>query len=357
MISAEKSTAATVLVAAAAVLFISCFISCRSGDTVTDTRFFLGTACSITVYERGHKKALDNAFGRVGNIEEKMSVNLESSEVSEINRNAGERPVQVSADTFLVIEEALKTAEMSGGALDITVGPLVEAWGIGTENAQVPSEGEIRRLLSLVDYRLVELDHENLSVFLEEKGMRIDLGAAAKGYAADEAVKVLEQEGVPQGIIDFGGNIRVFGSKPGEEPWRVGIQKPGSGRGAYFGIVSGGGMAVVSSGTYERYFEAGGVRYHHILDPATGYPVRNGLTGTTVVSPEGLQADALSTAVFALGLERGYRFLQSLDGAGGIFVTRNKEVVLTPNFRDRFVLTDDSYSVVDLEAASGGSGR
>jgi len=309
------------------------------------------------VYEREHKQALDTAFDRVGKIEKKMSVNLESSEVSEINRNAGERPVQVSADTFFVIEEALKTAEMSSGSLDITVGPLVEAWGIGTENAQVPSEAEIRRLLSLTDYRLVALDHENRSVFLEEKGMRIDLGAVAKGYAADEAVKVLNREGVSRGIIDFGGNIRVFGSKPGEEPWRVGIQKPDSGRGTYFGIVSGRGMSVVSSGTYERYFESRGVRYHHILDPETGYPVRNGLTGTTVLSPEGLQADALSTAVFALGLKEGFRFLDSLDGAEGIFVTRDKEVVLTTNLRDRFVLTDNSYSVVDLEAASGDSGR
>jgi FAD:protein FMN transferase len=326
------------------------FISCRSGDAVTDTRFFLGTACTITVYSGGHQKAVDHAFIRVEEIEEMMSVNIESSEVSEINRNAGMHPVEVAADTFAVIEEALEAAKLSGGALDITVGPLVEAWGIGSESAQIPPDAEIDRLLSLVDYKYLVLDRKERTVFLEKKGMRIDLGAVAKGYAADAAEEVLKKEGVDRGIIDFGGNIRVFGSKP-KEPWRVGIQKPGGTRGEYFGIISGGEMAVVSSGTYERYFEAGGVRYHHILDPETGYPVQNSLVSATVVAPDALRADALSTAVFAMGLEEGFRLLITLPGAEGIFVTGEMNVVLTPDLEDRFVLTDKRYTLTSRRTA------
>lgn len=329
-----------ILAGAAAV-----FISCRSGDAVIETRFFLGTACNITVYSGGHKTAVDHAFMRVEEIEDRMSVNIESSEVSEINRNAGMHPVKVSADTFFVIEEALETSKLSGGALDITVGPLVETWSIGSESAHIPVDAEIIGLLSLVDYTQVVIDRIKQTVFLEKKGMRIDLGAVAKGYAADAAEKILKKEGVERGIIDFGGNIRVFGSKPKEEPWRVGIQKPDSMRGEYFGIISGGEMSVVSSGTYERYFEAGGVRYHHILDPETGYPVQNDLASATVVASEGLRADALSTAVFVMGLEEGFRLLKTISDAEGIFITEDMKAVLTPGLEDRFVLTDKSYTI------------
>ncbi|MFP4562002.1 MAG: FAD:protein FMN transferase [Spirochaetia bacterium] len=311
-----------------------------------ETRFLLGTTCNITIFGRNPDTAFEEVFGRIEEIESRMSVNISDSEVSRINRTAGKRPIEVSEDTLYVIQRGLKVSRLSGGAFDITVGPLVNLWGIGTEDARVPGDDEIESLLPLVDYRKVHVNEAERTVFLEEPGMRIDLGGVAKGYAADEAVRILKRLGVSRGIIDFGGNIELFGEKPGREPWRIGIQKPDADRGSYVGIAEVGEVAVVSSGSYERYFIEGGTRYHHILKPSTGYPVRNSLESVSVVYPGSTEADALSTAAFSLGLEEGMALIESLENAEGIFLTRNEEIILTPGLSRAFEMTQTEYSLV-----------
>jgi FAD:protein FMN transferase len=324
--------------------------SCTANGPKTETAFLLGTTCSVTLFSGYPNSLFEDVFTRVREIERKMSVTVPASEVSEINRNAGVKAVSVSDETYGLIEEALRIAGETQGALDITVGPLVGEWGIGTDGAHVPSEQTVETLLSLVDCNKVELDSRAKTVFLPKKGMKIDLGAIAKGFAADEAVRLLRDAEVARGIIDFGGNIVVFGRKQGKDPWRVGIQQPDDSRGKYFGIVQLEQGAVVSSGTYERYFVRDGIRYHHILDPAVGYPVRNGLESVSIVAQTGTHADGYSTAVFVMGLEKGFSFVTEKRELEAVFVTKDKEVYVTEGLREHYVQSGADYPVTSYEA-------
>ncbi|MDR3130346.1 MAG: FAD:protein FMN transferase [Treponema sp.] len=315
---------------------------CRKGPP-SQSEFVLGTVCSVSLYEQGRAEAYREIFGRFREIESRMSVTLPGTELERINANAGGAPVAVHPDVFEVIEAALRYAELSGGAFDPTVGPLVSLWGIGGDNARLPSQEEIEGLLPLVNWRDVELDREGLTVFLKRPGMALDLGAIAKGYAADEAAKILLKHRIKRAIIDLGGNILVYGEKRDRGAWRVGIQNPLDSRGAYIGIMEVRDQTVVTSGVYERFFESGGARYHHILSPADGYPVRNGLLSVSIVTGRSVDADALSTAVFVLGYERGKVLVESLEGAGAVFIFEDKSIRVCGEAG--FILTDESYRV------------
>jgi thiamine biosynthesis lipoprotein len=282
-------------------------------------------------------------FDRFREIESRMSVTLPGTEVDRINANAGIGPVAVHADVFEVLELAVRYAGLSGGAFDPTVGPLVSLWNIGGEEPRLPPQEEIEALLPLINWRDLELDREGSTVFLKKPGMALDLGAIAKGYAADEAAKLLRKNRIKRAIIDLGGNILVYGEKRDKSPWRVGIQNPLDGRGAYIGIVEIRDQTVVTSGVYERCFEAAGVRYHHILSPAGGYPVRNGLLSVSIVTRRSVDADALSTAVFVLGYERGKALVESLEGTGAVFIFEDRSIRICGGAD--FTLTDDSYRI------------
>ncbi len=299
----------------------------------------LGTSCTITIYGGYSEAALDASFARIAQIEQRMTVNREDSEVVRVNREAGKRPVQVSADTFAVISRGLEISRAGNGAFDITVGPLVKLWGIGTAAARVPSAAEIRRALALVDWRGVTLSQADSSVFLERKGMALDLGAIAKGYAADDAVRILREHGVNSALVDLGGNVLTLGAKPDRSPWKIGVQNPEEPRGTHIGIVDVGETAVVTSGSYERFFEAGGRRYHHLLDTTTGAPVDNGLTAVMIISASSTTADGWSTLAFALGLERGRAMVEGSKGeVEALFITKARDVFVTPGLRKRFRL-------------------
>jgi FAD:protein FMN transferase len=294
--------------------------SCSGRAEPSRTEFVLGTVCSITLYEQGKPAVYNDIFSRLRDIEDRMSVNLPDTDVARINAAAGIAPVQVHDDVFEVIRQSLHYAEISGGAFDPTVGPLVSLWGIGGENPRVPKQAEIDSALALVNWRDVELDRERCSVFLRRPGMALDLGAIAKGYAADEAAAIIRKAGLKRAIIDLGGNILAYGEKRDRTPWKVGIQNPLEDRGDYFGIISGPERSFVTSGIYEKYFDSDGVRYHHIFSPADGYPARNGLMSVTIIAKYSIDADALSTAVFVLGYEKGRALVESLEGTEAVFV-------------------------------------
>jgi thiamine biosynthesis lipoprotein len=303
----------------------------------------LGTVCTVSLYGGGTEAALDAVFARLHQIEDRMSAERETSEVSAVNRAAGSRPVKVSEDTFFVIAKGLERSRAGGGLFDITVGPLVKLWGIGTERARVPPAQEIRRAREKINYRRVRLDEKALTVSLEDAGMALDLGGIAKGYASDEALRVLGERGVAHAIINLGGNIQTVGVKPDGSPWRIGIQDPEKPRGEPLGVVKVGQMAVVTSGVYERYFISNGVRYHHIMDPRTGFPARSGLLSATVVAEKGIMADGSTSLSFILGLEAGRRYIESTPGLEAIFVTENHEIYVTPRLRSVFTLTSPDY--------------
>ena len=213
---------------------------------------------------------------------------------------------------------------------------MVNLWGIGGENPRIPSQQEISAIRHLVDFREIRLDTEGGEVSLNQPGMQLDLGGIAKGWIADDIADYLEANGARHVLINLGGNVRLLGGKPDGQPFRIGMQDPFDGRGNYLGVFTVEEGSIVSSGVYERYFEADGVRYHHILDTESGFPVDNGLAAVTVLSDFSMDGDALSTALFALGLEAGLELVMTLDRVEAAFVTMERDIVLTPGAAEVF---------------------
>ena len=317
------------------------FFSSCSRQESSRIELALGTVCAVSLFDNGQKSVYNDIFSRIREIENLMSVNIPSSDVSRINAAAGIEPVIVHEDVFKVIERAKYFAFLSGGAFDPSVGPIVSLWGIGGEDQRVPSQDEIDHALPLVNYRYIELDSEKRGVFLTQSGMALDLGAIAKGYAADEAAVIARRAGVKRAKIDLGGNIILIGTKKDKTPWRVGVQNPAQGRGSVLGILQVTEKTIVTSGVYERFFEEDGIRYHHIFDPSTGKPVKNNLLSVTLITDVSMDADALSTAVFVMGYEAGGKLLELFPGTEAVFVFEDKSVKTTQGVN--FTLTDRTY--------------
>jgi thiamine biosynthesis lipoprotein len=293
------------------------------------------------LFDQAKGSVYQAVFSRLREIESRMSLNLPDTDLVRVNTAAGFAPVNVHDDVFEVIQRALYYAEISGGAFDPTVGPLVGLWGIGGDYPRVPSQEKIYAVLPLINWRDIELDQEAKSVFLKRRGMAIDLGAIAKGYAADEAAAIIRKAGIKRAIIDLGGNILILGKKRDNSPWMVGLQDPREERGIYLGIITGTEQAYVTSGDYEKFFESGGIRYHHIMSPFNGYPARNGLLGVTIVTRSSIDADALSTAIFVLGYEKGRALIESLEGTEAVFVFDGNSVRKTEGVN--FMLANKNY--------------
>jgi thiamine biosynthesis lipoprotein len=327
------------------LLLILILASCMRSEP-SRTELALGTICTITLFDQAKDGIYKDIFNRIHEIENLMSVNIADSDVSRINEASGIAPVRVHEDVFKVIERAVYFAQASDGAFEPTVEPLVYLWDIGGDAPRIPSRIEIMITLPLVNWRDIELDAENKTVFLKRKGMGLDLGAIAKGYAADEAAAILKTRGIKRAIIDLGGNIIVCGEKKDKSPWRVGIQNPDGERGAYLGVLQiapGTERTVVTSGVNERYFIQDGKRWHHIFSPATGYPADNGLLSVTVIAANSMDADALSTAAFVLGWEKGLALLESFPGTEAVFVF--EDLIVRATDGAEFILTDNSFQI------------
>ena len=354
-----------------AVFFNSCSKTNNASYPDAQIELALGTVCIINLYAGGKDTVYSSIFSRIQEINRTMSVHKSEfqhmfdeatslqpaasslvSGIAAINEQAGIRPVRVRSDIIDVLEKALYYAELSDGAFDPTVGPLVNLWGIGTDDERLPSENEIDETLKLVNWRDVIINREESTVFLQREGMAIDLGAIAKGYAADEAVRIAREAGVRSGVIDLGGNISVIGlrtDKGATRHWRIGVQDPLSDRGGYVGVLIVSDTNVVTSGVYERYFLQDGKRYHHIFSTETGYPVDNGLLSVTIVTEESIVADALSTVVFALGLERGKALVDASPGVEAVFILNDKSIIITDGLKNIFSFESDEYTLVSLQ--------
>jgi thiamine biosynthesis lipoprotein len=323
---------------------------CRSaGEPTTGTEQLLGTIIRISIHDGDYgQEDLEAVFERVAEIEARMSTSEEdydTTELLEVNRAAGDRPVQVSEDTFAVLERALEFSRATRGAFDVTIWPLVRLWDIGSGGESVPDDEAIERARALVDYSELELDPGSESVYLPRDGMGVDVGAIAKGYAADEAERILRDRGVEHALLDFGGNILLIGNKPDGSDWRIGVQRPDATRSEFIGVVRAANQTVVTSGPYERFFVEDGVRYHHILNPDTGYPARNGLQQVTIIADRSMDADAVSTATYVLGLSAGLDYVESVEGVEAIFVTEERHVYMTQGAAPVFTLTDEDFAI------------
>ena len=282
-----------ILAAVVVIIIIAAAVS-KTGET-TKTEFVLDTVGTITV-KGDYTEEVDKAFARIKEIEGRMSSHISTSDVVTGTLNV---------DTSYVISKGLGYGKISDGMFDITIKPICKLWDIGGENQRVPAQEEIDSVLPLVNYQKVGFLEGNAIL---DDGMELELGAIAKGYAADEACRILKEAGVKDGIIDLGGNVVAIGTKT------VGIRNPLSGNnGDYFGVLKITDCAVATSGGYERYFEQDGIRYHHIFDPTTGYPVETDILSATVVAPKAIDADCWSTILFSAGMEKATEYISKYN--------------------------------------------
>jgi len=323
-------------------LFVHFIFHERAPGDIGDQRFLLNTVVTVKLFQTDRQDLLEESFTLIESYEKQLSRHINSSEISRINTAPAGTAVSVSAETSDLIKKALYYAELSGGRFDPTVAPLVDLWGIGTEAARIPDIEEIAGVLPLIDYRSVNIDEKSGTVTLEKKGMALDLGGITKGWIADRIGEFLIENGVQHFLINLGGNVLVHGGKAvgrsrrdsDYRPFHIGMQSPFDKRGQYLGIFSLKEGSVVSSGIYERFFESGSIRYHHILSTEDGFPVENNLAAVTVISDKSLDGDALSTTLFALGLDEGMKLIQSIEGFEAAFVTREGKVVLSSGAAD-----------------------
>lgn len=346
----KKLTAAFISLLVVFLVFTGCSGKEAAKETVvnkepySDEQFLIGTYVQIRIYDDGKEDVLKKSFDRVKELGDKITVNEEGSEIDEVNAQAGIKPVQVSDDIYELLKQAYTYSEDSDGGFDMAIGPITQLWHIGFDDARKPSQEEIDQALKLVDYKKVQLNDADKTVYLEEKGMELDLGAIAKGYITDEVVKVLKDNGVTTAIVDLGGNVFVLGHSPrGEdEDWTVGIQDPNKSRNTVVGTIKERNKTLVTSGIYERYLNVDGQTYHHLFNPKTGYPFDNDIAGVTIIADKSIDGDGLSTAVFALGTKKGLEYVEKLDGIDAIFVTKDDKVYVSKDIEDDFELGEDS---------------
>ena len=303
--------------------------SCQKEALPPQTQLHLGTVCTINLFDDGTIDLYTALFKRLKEIEQVFSVRIAASTISQVNQAAGIAAVAVPEEVLLVLQQALDIAKKTGGAFDPTIGPLVDLWDIGGDNSQVPSQEAIDHARSLVDYRLVELNLEQGTVYLPKQGMALDLGGIAKGYAASKVAEKLKSDGADAMALNAGGNIVTIGLKPGNEQWITGIKNPnGTEANSLICRVTLGETSLVTSGNYERYFLSDGKIYHHIIDPETRMPAEH-FASVSVFTPNGGLADALSTALFCMSYEEGLALIEEIDGVEALWVCHDGTIKMT----------------------------
>ena len=317
-----------------AVCAALCLLTGCTAKPVIKEAFMLDTFVALTVY--GEEKALDDALGLCALYEEQYS-RTRGGFVGLINAADG-APVYVAAETKALLQAALAYSAMSDGFFDITIGGVSALWDFTSGEAVLSHADDIENALTGVGY-------ENL--IIEDNAVRLansaqlDLGAIAKGYIADRMAENLAASGAEAAVVNLGGNIVTVGNRPGGGMWEIGVQKPFAAARELAGVLRfHGGMAVVTTGVYERGFNADGVYYHHILDPATGYPAASDLVSVTILHESGMAADALGTVVFGMGAEAGLEFLNNLPGAEGVLITTDDVILTTTGIGDKIQFTE-----------------
>ncbi|MGH4139020.1 FAD:protein FMN transferase [Clostridium sp.] len=331
------------------IILILIFITGDNKKPYISREFYsLGTLNELKVYGKNAEKAIRESIEKLCEIDNKMSVFKEQSEISKINKHAGNQPQIVSEDTYYVIQKAIKYCCISKGAFDITIRPIVELWGIGKKDARIPSSNEVKEKLKVVNYKDIVLEKNTSSIFLKKKNQEIDVGGIAKGFAADEVKNVLMKNGIKSALINLGGNILALGKKKDGTPWGVGIQNPFKTRGEFALSINVINKAVVTSGNYERYFEEDGKRFHHIIDPITGFPSESDIVSATVISDNSIDGDGLSTGVYIMGTQKAIKLIEEIEGVDAIFITKNKDIYVTSGIRENITLNNKEFTFKNM---------
>lgn len=295
----------------------------------------MGTHIVLSIEHPQADRLLKNADQLLEDFETRFSANDPSSLLMEINKNAGIKAVNVDEDLFDLIKIGMEHSLSEDNTLNIAIGPLVKLWKIGFEEAHVPAGEDIQEKLSLIDPKNITLNEETSSVYLEKKGMEIDLGAVAKGYFADQLKDYFIDNGVENGLIDLGGNVLTIGNNPKYEDghWRVGIQNPTEKRGGLLAAVLVKDKSVVTSGIYERYLEMDGEKYHHIFDSKTGYPIDNKLASITIISDKSIDGELWTTLLFKKNTSEAVDYVETIPGIELIAISKDNDVSMTSKIK------------------------
>ena len=312
-------------------------------EKYTNADFAMDTVVSETLYTSGA-----DINTQIGEKLREMETTLlswteENSQISQLN-NADGKTMEVSDDLAADLEKIRQLSQDSNGAFDPTLGKIIRLWDIAGENPHVPDQSEIDTLLPEVGYEKIQVDGNNVTLL---DGCTLDLGAVGKGMGCDLIMDYLQNQPDVFGmILNLGGSsVMTYGEKPDGSSWKVALTDPRDTEGDYLGAITlDANQFLSTSGDYEKYFIEDGIRYHHILDPKTGYPVQNGLTSVTIVCDQGYLADGLSTACFVLGLDAAKPLLEKYD-AEAVFVDEDKNVYVTSGLMDKFELMKDGYTV------------
>ncbi|MCX2741027.1 FAD:protein FMN transferase [Pontibacter anaerobius] len=300
----------------------------KEPQTHKKVQLLMGTRFELAAVTRDEQKAweaIDAGIKEIQRIEALISEWQPTSQTSEINRNAGIKPVVVNQELYDLISRSNRISSMTGGAFDISFASIDKVWKYDGSMKALPTPDQIKASVSKINYKNIILNPENHSVFLKEPGMKIGFGAIGKGYAANRARDVMREMGIEGGVVNAAGDLVTWGKQPDGQPWYVGIADPEE-KDKVFSWLTADNTAVVTSGNYEKFAEVGGQRYSHIIDPRTGYPAK-GLKSVTIVCPNGELADALATTVSVLGKEEGLYLVNQLKGVECLLITDEDEIV------------------------------
>ncbi len=299
--------------------------------------------------------AIQMAIDEITRIERMISSWDSTSQTSTLNRHAGKRPVKVSEELFQLIHRSKKVSQLTSGAFDISFAALDSLWQFDDTMEQFPTKAAIQAVAGRVDYRNIVLDASATTVFLKKEGMKISFGAIGKGYAANRAKLVLKQAGIANGLVNAGGDLISWGKQADGEDWKIGIANPKQKK-KIFSWLSISDMSVVTSGDYEKFFTFQGRRYAHIIDPRTGYPVK-GMKSVTIVCPDAELGDALATAVFVLGEERGLQLVNQLRQVECLLVNDRDELISSDNLQLHYYKKEGSKRKENPQNPDSGTGE
>ena len=304
--------------------------------------FAMDTYMSVLVNGSGAEEAVEEAVAEVHRLDALLSTGKNDSEVGKINENGGG---SLSEDGKYLFKAAMELYDKTGGLFDISIYPVMELWGFTDQKYRVPSDRELKEALSLVDASRISLDEKSGKLTFAEEGMKIDFGGIAKGYTSARLMEVFRKKGIRSALVNLGGNVQALGTKPDGSKWRIAVQDPEDPSGM-IGILSIADQAVITSGGYERFFEADGKTYHHIIDPRTGHPAENGLISVTIICADGTKADGLSTSLFIMGKDDAIAFWRAhSDEFDIILMTGERKMYISEGIADSFS-SDNSYEIV-----------
>jgi len=297
--------------------------------------YAFGTIISIDFACENEIKVMDEIVENINRLDDEMSIYKEYSNISNINKNAGKEEVNVTQNVMNVIKKSIEYSEITNGELDITSKPVIDIVKSGILNID-----DMNKKRKLINYKNILINEQNSTIKLKDEGMGIDLGSMVKGYATDIIVDILNKNNISNALIDLGGNIYVKGLNKDNIKWIVGIQDPFDVRYSSVGVLSLSNKSIVTSGNYERA--------NHIISPKTGLPINDEIVSISIISDQSIDGEGLSTGCYVMGLEKGIKLIESIDGIDGIFITKDRKVYCTSEIEGKFLILNDEYRIIKL---------